>query len=76
MLFGAGRPNVSVFRLSCLPSPAVPTPGAQAKALVELAPDDPTAPRLRELAEKLLLDATQDEREARELRADEAETPR
>jgi len=48
----------------------------KAKALVELAPDDPTAPRLRELADKLLLDAAQDEREARELRADEAETPR
>jgi hypothetical protein len=45
-------------------------------ALAELTPDDPTAPRLRELAEKLLLDAAQDEREARDLRADEGETAR
>jgi len=48
----------------------------KAQALLDLAPDDPTAPRLRELADKLLLDAAQDEREAGELRADEAETAR
>jgi len=47
---------------------------SKAKALADLTPDDPTAPRLRELAEQLDLDAARDEREARELRADEAET--
>ena len=43
----------------------------KAKTLAESTPDDPVSPRLRELAEKLTLDAERDEREARALLGDE-----
>lgn len=43
----------------------------KARTLAEQAPDDPVAPRLRELAVRLTLDAERDEREALELGADE-----
>jgi hypothetical protein len=44
----------------------------KAKALAEGTPEDPVSPRLRELAERLTLDAERDEREAQALLDDEA----
>jgi hypothetical protein len=47
---------------------------AKAKALAEVAPDDPVAPRLRELSDKLTRDAELEEREARALTAEQEES--
>ena len=43
----------------------------KARAMAESTPEDPVSPRLRELAEKLTLDAQRDEREAELLLQDE-----
>ena len=44
----------------------------KAKALADNSPTDPVSPRLMEMAEKLTLDAEQDEREAQALLDDQA----
>jgi hypothetical protein len=47
----------------------------KAQAMAESTPDDPVSPRLRELAEKLTLDAERDEQQAQALLSDETGSP-